>query len=117
MAATEEERHLQLTGEFDCDPTPLATLRHSTSHVMAQAVKRLYPEVKLAIGPAIEDGVYYDFARSEPFGPDDLARVEDAMREIVRKNLAFERTEMARPEAVKFFDARGEPFKVDIIER
>jgi threonyl-tRNA synthetase len=56
MAAAEEERHLTLTGEFDCDPTPLSTLRHSASHVMAQAVKRLFPDVKVAIGPAIEDG-------------------------------------------------------------
>src|SRR5881397_3324648 len=74
MAVSEEDRHLRLTGEFDCDATPLATLRLSTSHVMAQAVKRLFPEVRVAIGPAIEDGFYYDFYKAEPFTPDDLER-------------------------------------------
>jgi len=59
--SSEEARHLEFAGEFDCLPEPLPTLRHSTSHVMAQAVKRLFPEVKVAIGPAIEDGFYYDF--------------------------------------------------------
>jgi threonyl-tRNA synthetase len=116
MAATEEERHLSLTGEFDCDPTPLATLRHSTSHVMAQAVKRLYPDVKLAIGPAIEDGFYYDFAHAAPFGPEDLARIEATMHDIVGDNVRFERTELPRDEAVRYFRERGEPFKVEIIE-
>ena len=105
-----------LTGELDCDPSPLSTLRHSTSHVMAQAVKRLYPDVKVAIGPAIEDGFYYDFARPEPFTPDDLAKVEDLMREIARADLAFERQELDRAEAIRFFRERGEPFKVEILE-
>src|SRR5437868_3803664 len=63
MAESEEDRHLSFTGGFDCDPSPLPTLRHSASHVMAQAVKRLFPDVKLAIGPAIEDGFYYDLCR------------------------------------------------------
>jgi threonyl-tRNA synthetase len=116
MAEAEEHRHLTLTGEFDCDPSPLATLRHSTSHVMAQAVKRLFPRVALAIGPAIEDGFYYDFARAEPFTPEDLARIEAEMREIVKADLPFERQEMARAEAIAFFRARGEPFKVEILE-
>ena len=116
MAAAEEDRHLRLTGEFDCDATPLATLRHSTSHVMAQAVKRLFPEVKVAIGPAIEDGFYYDFARATPFTPEDLARIEHVMAEIVKANLPFERQEMARADAIRFFRERGEPFKVEILE-
>jgi threonyl-tRNA synthetase len=115
MAAAEEDRHLRLTGEFDCDATPLATLRHSTSHVMAQAVKRLFPEVKVAIGPAIEDGFYYDFAKAEPFTPEDLARIEGVMAEIVKANLPFERQEMARAEAVAFFEKLGERFKVEIL--
>ena len=115
MAAAEEDRHLRLIGEFDCDATPLATLRHSTSHVMAQAVKRLFPEVKVAIGPAIEDGFYYDFAKAEPFTPEDLARIEGVMAEIVKANLPFERQEMARAEAVAFFDKLGERFKVEIL--
>jgi threonyl-tRNA synthetase len=116
MAGSEEERHLALTGEFDCDTTPLATLRHSTAHVMAQAVKRLFPEAKLAIGPAIEDGFYYDFARPEPFMPEDLARIEEVMREIAGADLPFERQEMSRVEAIECFRGLGEPFKVEILE-
>ncbi len=116
MAEAEEERHLKLTGEFDCDPSPLSTLRHSTSHVMAQAVKRLYPDVKVAIGPAIEDGFYYDFARATPFTPEDLARIEGVMREIAAADFPFERREMDRQEAIGFFRERGEPFKVEILE-
>src|SRR5437899_3519352 len=76
MAEPEEERHLKLSGEFDCAPEPLPIVRHSTSHVMAQAVKRLFPDVKLAIGPAIADGFYYDFLKPAPFTPEDLERVE-----------------------------------------
>ncbi|TMQ27271.1 MAG: threonine--tRNA ligase, partial [Candidatus Rokuibacteriota bacterium] len=116
MAESEEERHLKLTGDFDCDPTPLSTLRHSTSHVMAQAVKRLFPDVKVAIGPAIEDGFYYDFAKGEPFTPEDLARIEDEMRVISKADIPFERQEMSRAEAIAFFRGRGERFKVEILE-
>ncbi len=116
MAAAEEERHLRLTGEFDCDPSPLSTVRHSTSHVMAQAVKRLFPDVKVAIGPAIEDGFYYDFAKAEPFTPEDLERIEATMREIVKDDLRFERREMDRQDAIRYFRERGEPFKVEILE-
>jgi threonyl-tRNA synthetase len=116
MADAEEDRHLRLTGEFDCDATPLATLRHSTSHVMAQAVKRLFPDVKVAIGPAIEDGFYYDFARPEPFTPEDLAKIEDEMRSIAKADLPFERREMPRSEAIAFFQGLGERFKVEILE-
>src|SRR5262245_23188657 len=116
MAESEEDRHLKLTGEFDCDPTPLSTLRHSTSHVMAQAVKRLFPEVKLAIGPAIEDGFYYDFARATPFTPEDLERIEDEMRAVAKADLPFERQEMPRPAAIDFFRGRDERFKVEIIQ-
>ena len=116
MADAVEDRHLKLTGEFDCDATPIATLRHSTSHVMAQAVKRLWPDVKVAIGPAIEDGFYYDFAHTAPFTPEDLARIEGVMREIVKANTPFERQEMPRAEAIAFFRERGEPYKVEIVE-
>ena len=116
MADAAEDRHLKLTGEFDCDATPLATVRHSTSHVMAQAVKRLWPDVKVAIGPAIEDGFYYDFAKSEPFTPEDLARIEAVMREIVAADVPFERQEMPRAEAIAFFRERGERYKVEILE-
>ena len=116
MADAVEERHLKLTGEFDCDATPLATLRHSTSHVMAQAVKRLWPDVKVAIGPSIEDGFYYDFAKAEPFTPEDLERIEGVMREIVKADIPFVRTEMSRADAIAFFRERGEPYKAEILE-
>ncbi len=115
MAELEEERHLTLTGEFDCVPEPLPILRHSTSHVMAQAVKRVFPEVKLAIGPAIEDGFYYDFLKPTPFTPEDLQRVESVMREIVEADYPFVREEMPREVAIKFFMERDEPFKVEIL--
>jgi threonyl-tRNA synthetase len=83
---------------------------------MAQAVTRLFPGVKVAIGPAIEDGFYYDFAKDEPFTPEDLAKVEAAMREIAKADYPFERQELAREEAIRFFRERGEPYKVEILE-
>src|SRR6185503_2397395 len=99
MAESEEDRHLKLSGEFDCVPEPLPTLRHSTSHVMAQAVKTLFPEVRVAIGPAIEDGFYYDFQKSSPFTQEDLERIENVMREIVAADHKFVREEMSREAA------------------
>ena len=111
----EEDRHLNFAGEFDCPPEPLPTLRHSASHVMAQAVKTLFAEARLAIGPAIEDGFYYDFARPAPFTPADLERIEGAMWEIIKADHPFVREEMPRDEAIRFFEARGEPFKVEIL--
>jgi threonyl-tRNA synthetase len=113
--SSEEARHLEFAGEFDCLPEPLPTLRHSTSHVMAQAVKRLFPEVKVAIGPAIEDGFYYDFLKATPFTPEDLERIEQVMREIVKADYPFTREEMPREKAIAFFEERGEPFKVEIL--
>src|ERR687887_1957542 len=115
MAEAEVERHLTLTGEFDCDPSPLPTLRHSTSHMMAQAVKRLFPDVKLAIGPAIQDGFYYDFLKPTPFTPEDLERVEAAMREIVKADHPFVREEMSRQAAIAFFQERGEAFEGQVL--
>ena len=115
MAESEEARHLELAGEFDCIPEPLPTLRHSTSHVMAQAVKQLFPEVKVAIGPAIEDGFYYDFLKATPFTPEDLERIEQGMREIARADHKFVREEMPREAAIRFFEERNEPFKVEIL--
>ena len=116
MISSEEDRHLKLAGESDCAPEPLPTLRHSTAHLMAQAVKQLFPEVKVTIGPAIEDGFYYDFAKPTPFTPEDLERIEKRMRELAKADQPFVRTEMSRDEAVRFFEARGEPFKVEIIQ-
>src|SRR5882724_2181066 len=115
MAETEEDRHLKLAGEFDCLPEPLPTLRHSTSHVMAQAVKQLFPEVRVAIGPAIEDGFYYDFAKATPFTPEDLEKIEARMREIVQKDLRFTREDWPREQAIRWFEDHGEPFKVEIL--
>src|SRR5262245_65788225 len=115
VAEPEEERHLKLTGEFDCAPEPLPTLRHSASHVMAQAVTQIFPEVKVAIGPAIEDGFYYDFLKPTPFTPEDLERIEGRMREIVKADDRFVREEMPREGAIKFFEDRDEPFKVEIL--
>jgi threonyl-tRNA synthetase len=83
---------------------------------MAQAVKRLHPGVKLAIGPAIEDGFYYDFGKPEPFTPEDLAKIDEVMREIAKADYPFQRQEMGRAEAMRFFRERGEPFKVEILE-
>lgn len=103
-------------GEFDCPPEPLHILRHSTSHVMAQAVKSLFPGVRVAIGPPIEDGFYYDFDKPEPFTPEDLERIEARMREIVRANYPFVRMELPREEAIRFFRERNEPYKVEILE-
>src|SRR5437867_5929185 len=116
MAESEEDRHLKFSGTSDCDPSPLPTLRHSTSHVMAQAVKRLFPDVKVAIGPAIEDGFYYDFSRREPFTPQDLEKIEAVMRDIIKADLPFERRELPRAEAIRLFRQRGETFKVEILE-
>src|SRR5574342_536596 len=115
MINSEEDRHLKLAGEADCAPEPLPTLRHSTAHLMAQAVTQIFPEVKVAIGPAIEDGFYYDFAKPAPFTPEDLERIEARMLELVKQDLPFVREEMARDQAIRFFEERGEPFKVEIL--
>src|SRR5258708_26015984 len=101
--SSEEARHLEFAGEFDCLPEPLPTLRHSTSHVMAQAVKRLFPPVKVAIRPAIEDGFYYDFLKAEPFTPEDLARIEDTMHQILKADYPFPPEEMPPDPAIPFF--------------
>jgi threonyl-tRNA synthetase len=115
MMNSEEDRHLKLAGEADCAPEPLPTLRHSTAHLMAQAVKQIFPEVKVAIGPAIDDGFYYDFAKPAPFTPEDLEKIETRMRELAKQDLPFSREEMAREQAIRFFEERGEPFKVEIL--
>src|SRR5438046_10227546 len=109
MAAAEEARHLKPTGEFDCDPSPLSTMRHSASHVMAQAVKRLFPGVKVAIGPAIEDGFYFDFAKAEPFAPEDLAKIEAVLRDLVNADYPFEPQVLPREPPAAFFRERAEP--------
>jgi threonyl-tRNA synthetase len=96
--------------------TDLDKLRHSCSHVMAQAVKELWPDVKVTIGPAIENGFYYDFDRKEPFVSEDLAKIEKAMRRIIERKLEFFQYGMPREEAIDIFKKRGEPYKVELIE-
>ncbi len=93
----------------------LEVLRHDAAHVMAEAVKELYPETQVTIGPAIENGFYYDFARDEAFTPEDLERIEARMHDIVRRNEAITREVWARPDAVAFFKRQGEAYKADII--
>src|SRR5215831_18831987 len=117
MADLEEERHLSLAGQFDCDPEPLPTLRHSAAHLMAQAVRQLFPDVRLAIGPAIEDGFYYDFQKTAPFTPADLERVEARMGELAAADLPFTREEWTREQAIRYFEDNDEPFKVEILRR
>ena len=90
--------------------------RHTASHVMAQAVKRLYPDVKLAIGPAIDDGFYYDFDKADAFSAEELADIEKEMKKIVKENIKIERFTLPRAEAIKLMEEAGEPYKVELIE-
>ena len=94
----------------------LDTLRHSCSHVMAQAVKEIWPKVKLGIGPSIEDGFYYDFEKKEPFTEEDLANIEKKMRQIIAKDAPFVREEVSRQEVLKLFQKLKEDYKVSLIQ-
>ena len=94
----------------------LRAIRHTASHVLAQAVKRLYPDAKLAIGPAIDDGFYYDFDREGGFTPEDLEKLEAEMVKIVKENLPVKPFVLPRAEAVRFMEEKGEPYKVELIE-
>ena len=93
----------------------LEILRHSTSHLLAHAVKELFPDAQVTIGPVIEDGYYYDFSYKRPFTPEDLAAIEKRMAEIVKRDVKVERQEMPRDEAVQFFAGMGENYKAEII--
>lgn len=90
--------------------------RHTASHIMAQAIKRLYPDTLLAIGPSISEGFYYDFDRENPFTPEELEEIEKEMKKIVKENLPLERFELPREEAIKFMEEKGEPYKVELIK-
>ena len=92
------------------------TYRHTTSHILAQAVKRLYPEIKLAIGPSIENGFYYDFDAPFAITPDVLEKLEAEMRKICKEKIKLERFELPREEAIKFMEERQEPYKVELIK-
>ncbi len=91
-----------------------SVFRHSTSHILAAAVKKLFPDVKLGIGPAVEDGFYYDFDKKEPFTPDDLKKIEHEMNSIIKSGLEFERKEISKAEGKKLF--KNEPYKLEILE-
>jgi threonyl-tRNA synthetase len=90
--------------------------RHSSTHIMAQAVKEVFPTAQMTIGPALEDSFYYDFAFERPFTPEDLEKIEARAREIIKRNLPVTRREMSKQEAVAFFKSRGEQYKVELIE-
>ena len=92
------------------------TYWHTCSHILAQAMKRLHPEVKLAIGPAIDNGFYYDFDMPEPFSEDQLSELEAEMRKICKEKLKLERFELPREEAIRFMEEKGEPYKVELIQ-
>src|SRR3989338_8656812 len=96
--------------------TDLDKLRHSCSHVMAEDVQNLWPDVKVTIGPAIENGFYYDFDRKDPFTPEDLEKIEKEMRKIIARKPAFSQSFMPRKEAIQFFKKKNETYKVELIE-
>ena len=98
------------------DEGGLSTLRHTASHVMAQAVKRLYPGAKLAIGPSIADGFYYDVDFEEPITAEDMAKIEAEMKKIIKENLPVERFTLPRAEAIELMKEKEEPYKVELIE-
>jgi threonyl-tRNA synthetase len=97
------------------DPEALELIRHDTAHVLAEAVQDLYPGTQVTIGPAIENGFYYDFARNEPFTPDDFAPIEARMREIIARNAPFRRQVVSREAAAALFAEKGEKYKVELI--
>lgn len=99
----------------DKDTEGLEVIRHSTAHLLAQAVKQLFPKAQVTIGPVIENGFYYDFSLETPFTPEDLVAIEKKMANLVDQNIPVERIEMTREDAIKYFDSIGEKYKVEII--
>ncbi|MBQ9182909.1 MAG: TGS domain-containing protein, partial [Neisseriaceae bacterium] len=110
------ENNANLAIITDKDADGVEIIRHSTAHLMAYAVQELFPDAQVTIGPAIEDGFYYDFAYKRPFTPDDLAAIEKKMTELAKADIAIERFELSRNDAVKFFLDLGEKYKAEIIE-
>ena len=94
----------------------LPVIRHTASHIMAQAVQRLWPGTKLAIGPAIDDGFYYDFDKEGGFTPEDLEKIEAEMKKIIKENLKLETYTLPRAEAIEFLKSKGEDYKVQLVE-
>lgn len=119
-----EVKDLRTVVDSDCnleiltfdDADGKKTFNHTASHIMAQAVKRLYPDVKLTIGPAIEDGFYYDFDTENPFSPEDLQKIEAEMKKIVKEGLEIEKFELSPEDAISLMKEKGEPYKVELIE-
>jgi len=109
------ERDATVSIVTDREPEGLAVIRHSTAHLLAQAVKQLFPEAQVTIGPVIEDGFYYDFAYQRPFTPEDLGRIEARMRELVKADERLTRRVMPRDDAVRLFRDMGENYKAEII--
>jgi threonyl-tRNA synthetase len=109
------DRDASLAIVTDKDPDGLEVLRHSTAHLLAYAVKELFPDAQVTIGPVIEDGFYYDFSYKRPFTPEDLAAIEERMAELAKKDEPVTRKLMPRDEAVKFFESMGEHYKAEII--
>ena len=97
------------------DPAGLAAYRHTASHVLAEAVKRLYPEAKLAIGPSIDTGFYYDFD-APSFSREDLDKIEAEMKKIIKEGAKIERFTLPREDAIRFMEEKGEPYKVELIQ-
>ncbi|MEN9418732.1 MAG: hypothetical protein RI988_2352, partial [Pseudomonadota bacterium] len=114
-ASTRIERDAQLAIVTERDPEGLELIRHSTAHLLAYAVKELFPEAQVTIGPVIEHGFYYDFAYKRPFTPEDLAAIETRMTELARRDERVERRVLPRDEAVAHFQAMGEHYKAEII--
>jgi threonyl-tRNA synthetase len=110
------ERIALLTTRDREDPDALAVLRHSSAHLLAEAVRRLYPGVKIAIGPPIENGFYYDFEFPEPIHEEDLERIEAEIGRELKEGRRWERSELSREEAKKRFEAEGEPYKVELVD-
>src|SRR6516225_1227399 len=98
------------------DVEALALIRHDAAHVMAEAVQELYPGTQVTIGPVIENGFYYDFARNQPFTPEDFPAIEKKMREIIGRDKPFSKRVVSREEAKAFFDGKGESFKVELVD-
>ncbi len=110
------EENAAIEGIAPGSTTALEILRHSAAHIMAQAVKSIFPEARVAIGPAIENGFYYDFDVARPFTDEDLEKIEARMKEIVSKKLPFSRRDVAREEAIRDFSEKGEKYKVELLE-
>src|SRR3990167_3251693 len=109
------ERDASVSIVTDKDPVALEVIRHSTAHLLAQAVKSLFPTAQVTIGPVIEDGFYYDFAFGRPFTPEDLIHIEKKMEELAKKNFSVTRKIISRNDAIKLFEKMGEHYKVQII--